>query len=92
MNIQEVLLTAFTISVVLKLLYSIEEFFMMHSWMSVKVENQIGALMVKVHDMNGQECHLSFNSLADYKRWIKNHITAANEIVTLAQEPEDSEE
>lgn len=92
MIVQDLLLEAFTIAVCLKALMSVEDFFMMHNWLSVKVENCIGPIRVNIRDADNNAVGLEFRTLSDYHRWIKNHITAANKIPSLTDESSSEDE
>lgn len=92
MTIQDIILEAITIAAILKFLYSLEEFLMARNWLSVKVENCIGPIHIRIKDHEGTAIGIEFSTLADYHKWIKNHITAANKIPALWEDTAESED
>jgi len=91
-TVQDIIVEGITIAVMLKVLYSIEELLMMRNWLSVKVENCLGPIHVNIKDADGDDVKLAFNTLADYKTWIKNHISAANKIPALMEDETSEDE
>lgn len=92
MSIQDILIESFTIAVILKALHSFEYLMMTYNWLSVKVENCIGPIQIRIKDHEGTPISLQFDTLADYHKWIKNHITAANKIPALFEAPNEDED
>ncbi len=79
-NVYEVLFIALAIAISMKFLNAVERLITIHHLLAVKLEDNIGPIIIGIKDMNGNNVQLQFHALSDYHKWIKNHAKCAQSI------------